>query len=1077
MVYIDNNLEEQHVFIPRNDNQGSYESSYDKAYQDGYSDGLEDAGDCQLQDKEVILTATTQTITADEGYVGMERVFVDGRQLAVEKYTEGYHDGEDDGREDQKSKLVSTAFTSNGIYTREDGWNEVEVEVPQSACALQDKSLLLNSGDTSPWTVEPSSGYDGMSSVTVSDNGYGQSKYDQGKEDGHAEGMDDQKALLSSTTFTQNGEYSREDGWSAVTVNVAQTGTACTLETQKVLNLNSGDAGVWTVVPSSGYDGMAEVLVQDQGYGAGQYSAGVADGENNVRSAMTSTAFTQNDTYQNASGWSAVTVNVQPNLENASYGLESGFTGTTVTPSSGYDGIGSVEIYDDGYGQEKYNEGYQDGLGDCPAPTLEQKNVTLTAITQTVTTDNGYDGMSAVTVDASGLCQDYYDDGYEDGFNDGESTCTLQSKEVTLTATTQTILPNSDIPSAPNGEDVYGGNITDFLAKIDYGECRVYSWDDSGHTDSTEIGWFTQDRSTGDFCFYNYQGGVNYIIMGMTPENTDLTINSWTEVYNGLYLYYDKENLWFYGSFANGYYIGGDDLSNFVFDPILYVGMDSVTVDATDILNDKCQECYNEGYQDGSAATCNIENSKTVVITATTQSIYPTGTKPSAPHELGWGTVYGGNITDFEDACISNNRLTINLVGLVTTSEYGWFTIVNNELIFHDSGGNVDYTITGQNSAIAQNEWVMVSEHSSINLYVFYDGQNVWFANNNNNSMTCNETDISNLILTSDAYSGIYEVNTNASALCQSYYDSGYTSGHTDGMSEQKALLVSTAITQNGVYTREDGWNEVTVMVPSSSACNLQNKTVTVTSSNQTIFPDSGYDGMSSVTLDCSTLTQRKYKEGMMSVVNSLFTGNGIGVWGYNAIGYYTYGIVTAYYYTPIQQECLLCGYDTSNTPDGSDDIHGEAAFSSMSVNGGNFETPTRFRVLDAGWTQIRFIVADPHLEAAFAHNFSPCDGCYMDALKAVSLPEANSNQSGVTNIYRTFQNNTGLKIVSSSLRTYNTALNGCTNLTTIYSHYTGSSNVSISGTNLPNSGVLYYPEGKASTHSTPAGWTKIELF
>lgn len=48
-----------------------------------------------------------------------------------------------------------------------------------------------------------------------------------------------------------------------------------------------------------------------------------------------------------------------------------------------------------------------------------------------------------------------------------------------------------------------------------------------------------------------------------------------------------------------------------------------------------------------------------------------------------------------------------------------------------------------------------------------------------------------------------------------------YNSGHTDGITEQKAKLTSTSITSNGTYTREDGWNQVAVNVPSVTTQSL----------------------------------------------------------------------------------------------------------------------------------------------------------------------------------------------------------------------------------------------------------------
>ena len=130
MIYIDNNLEKQDLFIPRNDGQTCYVSPYDKGYQDGYEDGLNDCGaGCTLQEKEVTVTATTQVVRPDSGYVGMDVVSINASQFVLEKYNEGYHDGEDAGEQTQKDKLASTAFTENGVYRREDGWNEVEVDV------------------------------------------------------------------------------------------------------------------------------------------------------------------------------------------------------------------------------------------------------------------------------------------------------------------------------------------------------------------------------------------------------------------------------------------------------------------------------------------------------------------------------------------------------------------------------------------------------------------------------------------------------------------------------------------------------------------------------------------------------------------------------------------------------------------------------------------------------------------------------------------------------------------------------------------------------------------------------------
>ncbi len=76
-----------------------------------------------------------------------------------------------------------------------------------------------------------------------------------------------------------------------------------------------------------------------------------------------------------------------------------------------------------------------------------------------------------------------------------------------------------------------------------------------------------------------------------------------------------------------------------------------------------------------------------------------------------------------------------------------------------------------------------------------------------------------------------------------------------DGLSSVTVAAVSAEakqITANGTYTPEDGtfFDEVTVHVPTGEdAPDLQQKTVTPSTTVQTIKPDSGYDGLSQVTV------------------------------------------------------------------------------------------------------------------------------------------------------------------------------------------------------------------------------------
>lgn len=227
-------------------------------------------------------------------------------------YESGYTSGYTAGEAAQKAKLSYTAITENGEYTSEDGFSAVTVNVPsgetirnqlkslfwtEDAYDYQGMAYTLKGNMGGPMTsIKPDSGYTGLREVQIYnyiwageayqdgynsgytaaasgnpgyDEGYEvgfeegyQSGYTDGTEDGfdagYTSGVTDQKNKLASTAITQNGTYTRPDGWSSLTITVAQTGyTQADLDAAyasgQTAGYNSGFSGGY----SSGYtDGL-----------------------------------------------------------------------------------------------------------------------------------------------------------------------------------------------------------------------------------------------------------------------------------------------------------------------------------------------------------------------------------------------------------------------------------------------------------------------------------------------------------------------------------------------------------------------------------------------------------------------------------------------------------------------------------------------------------------------------------------------------------------------------------------------------------------------------------------------------
>ena len=143
MIYLKNNTETQAIYIPRQTVLGGGYIPSTKAYDKGYNDGLED-GKEQQKGKLSNLNVTENGQYERED--GWNVVNVDVPDLNG-SYNEGYEQGKTDGIGEQKGKLESISITENGVYSKEDGYNHIEVNVPsyeEGQADMAAKARILN---------------------------------------------------------------------------------------------------------------------------------------------------------------------------------------------------------------------------------------------------------------------------------------------------------------------------------------------------------------------------------------------------------------------------------------------------------------------------------------------------------------------------------------------------------------------------------------------------------------------------------------------------------------------------------------------------------------------------------------------------------------------------------------------------------------------------------------------------------------------------------------------------------------------------------------------------------------------
>lgn len=336
-----------------------------------------------------------------------------------------YNSGYTQGVEDQKSKLSSLSVTGNGEYVSEDGFSAVTVDVPQEDIHLEPLGAVFSANGN--YDIRVHSGYDGFRSpaniyVEVPQTGHTDEEMEEAFESGVTSGITEQKSRLSGVTITENGTYTRADGFSAVNVDVPQEEVR--LENLfAVLSANGtydftarsgyggfqSPAGAYVNVPQTGHTDEEMEDSWNSGYTSGVtdgYASGYTSGKTDGFDAGYDSGVTDGYTSGKTDAW-------QPAYDS---GYTDGAASVDCQPlyDSGYtDGYssGRTDGYDDGW-RPGYNSGYTDGINAAGGDY---------ASGYTDGFDAGYDSGSTDGY-ASGYASgrtDGYDDGWQPGYDSG----------------------------------------------------------------------------------------------------------------------------------------------------------------------------------------------------------------------------------------------------------------------------------------------------------------------------------------------------------------------------------------------------------------------------------------------------------------------------------------------------------------------------------------------------------------------------------------------------------------------------------------------------------------------------------
>lgn len=642
---------------------------------------------------------------------------------------------------------------------------------------------------------------------------------------------------------------------------------------------------VTEVLPDSGYSAMTKVTADATEYAQGRYDTGYADGkaefklQDKVYEVTGDTGnVTPDDDYDGLSSVEvdAVMYGKSKYNEGHSEGYASGYsegqasvrlqeksvtsdTATVeVTPDEGYSGMTKVSVDSSQYGQAQYQSGYTEGR---ESVRIQAKSVEITGDTQTITPDSGYDAMSSVTADAGTYGETRYNEGHTEGYAEGQASVKLQSKSVEVVANgEQTVSPDSGYSgmsavtlnvNVPTGSTINNQDKTVELDLTGATASTAVTFDE----DYTGLGTVTVNADATEYGNARYEEGQASV--SLQEKSVTLTQSGITSIvpddgYSGMSSVSVNAPMEMYNK-----NIGGSDPDYWdVYPSAGYIGFNYIHLDVQDLKRQVTQEGIAQGQEQITRQIKDLEVSANGTYTANTEGDKYLNFTGNSIYDLeAWQAT-------FSRICIATIRTYPDSEGIIISNNNNWWSSSDWESTVYginisNSGTVVEFKDCGlyASGTITTGIWhtLEFSKDSSTNEFIAKIDDvplptSGSFTDEGYGGFTIGNT-AKNIDWLDTKYNAFTASPGNWNRDLIAQNDTEYRGIMAVVNEDYRQVAPS-----NGNYAiyKDDavyGWSSVTVNVTVNEV-NNQDKEVTITANTETVItPDEGYNGLGRVTV------------------------------------------------------------------------------------------------------------------------------------------------------------------------------------------------------------------------------------